>query len=207
MHGCGMRYIFLWFVAVVSCFGQDAVTEVAPPAVVKSATEAVEELGKEVVMGRYQVAVERMYPQWKERTAKRMGGMEALEKRLAGVAKEMLKQGISVTNFKPFGVARAYEVGPGKVVMEENGQRVEKLRYTKWMVLVPTVTTFRTILKDDPLPVIIESEGFQVAVADKGQANWTFIDGSSISVNDLRSLFVNLPKDLELPQLEKRRVN
>ena len=58
----------------------------APPDVVASAVAAVAKLGDEVVMGRYQVAVERMNPLWKERTAKRMGGMEELEKQLAGVA-------------------------------------------------------------------------------------------------------------------------
>jgi hypothetical protein len=54
--------------------------------------------------------------------------------------------------------------------------------------------------------VIIESTGFQVAISDKGKADWTFIDGSAVSVNDLRSLFGNLPQDLELPPLEKRQI-
>ena len=51
---------------------------------------------------------------------------------------------------------------------------------------------------------MIESIGFQVAVSDKGKNDWTFIDGSGLTVNDLRGLFVTLPQDLELPPLEKR---
>ena len=82
----------------------------APPDVVASAVAAVDKLGEEVVLGRYQVAVERMNPMWKERTAKRMGGMEALEKQLDGVATQMVQQGISMISFKPQGQPRSYEV-------------------------------------------------------------------------------------------------
>ena len=87
-----------------------------------------------------------------------------------------------------------------------DGKPVERLRYTKWLVLVPTVTKFRTHIKGDPVAVTIESTGFQVAVTDKGKEDWTFIDGAGVTVNDLRSLFVNLPMNLELPPLEKRQI-
>ena len=100
-------------------------------------------LGDEVVLGRYQVAVERMYPLWKERAAKRMGGMDVLEKQLAGVGAQMVQQGISIISFKPQGQPRAYEVVPGTKVVKENGVSVSKLVYTKWMVLVPTVRKIR----------------------------------------------------------------
>ena len=93
--------------------------------------------GDEVVMGRYQVAVERMNPLWKERTAKRLGGMEELERQLAGVAKQMVQQGISMISFKPQGQPRSYEVGPGKKVDKVAGEEVESLIFTKWMVLIP----------------------------------------------------------------------
>ena len=52
----------------------------------------------------------------------------------------------------------------------------------------------------------VHSTGFQVAVTDKGKEDWTFIDGAGVTVNDLRSLFVNLPMNLELPPLEKRHI-
>jgi len=80
------------------------------------------------------------------------------------------------------------------------------LRYTKWLVLGPTVTRFRAMIEGDPVAVNIESTGFQVAISDKGSDEWTFIDGSAVSVNDLRSLFITLPKDLELPPLEKKQI-
>ena len=35
---------------------------------------------------------------------------------------------------------------------------------------------------------------------------WYFMDGSSLSVADLRSLFPDLPENIELPKLERREV-
>lgn len=204
--GIRMKRIFLLLALSVGLHAQDAIVEAATPEVVASAVKAVGDLGKEVVMGRYQVAVDRMYPQWKERTARRMGGMEKLQQQLDGVAAQMLQQGISITDFTPQGQPRAFEVHPGKKVEVIDGQQIERLRYTKWMVLVPTVTKFRALIKGDPIAVIIESTGFQVAISDKDKDDWTFIDGSAVSVNDLRSIFGNLPQDLELPPLEKRQI-
>lgn len=201
-----MRWLLFFLVSIASVKGQDAVEEQASPEVVASAVKAVGELGQEVVLGRYKVAMERMFPQWKERAAKRIGGMEKLEKQLDAVAEQMLQQGISITGFVPQGQPRAFEVIPGKKVSVVNGRQVEQLIYTKWLVLVPTVTRFRVFIPDDPKPVMIESTGFQIAVSDKGINDWTFIDGAGATVNELRSLFINLPKDLELPPLEKRQI-
>lgn len=181
-----------------------AETSIAPPEVEAAAVAAVNQLGDEVVRGRYQVAVERMNPLWKERTAARVGGMEALEKQLSGVAQQMVQQGISMISFSSQGAPRSFEVWPGKKVEKVDGVDQEVLIYTKWLVLVPTVTKFRVIRPGDPKPLVIESTGFQVAVSDKGKNDWTFIDGSGLSVNDLRRLYINLPQDLELPPLGKR---
>ena len=201
-----MKYLCMLLFSIASLHAQDVVPEQVPQEVMASAVSAVADLGKEVVLGRYQVAVERMYPQWKERTAKRMGGMAELEKQLEAVAGQMQQQGISITDCKPQGQPRGYEVFPGKKVEMIDGRQVETLRYTKWLILVPTVTKFRTFIDGDPRAVTIESTGFQVAISDKGENNWSFIDGSAVSVNDLRSLFLTLPKDMELPPLEKRQI-
>jgi hypothetical protein len=183
---------------------KESPASVAPSEVVASAVAAVSKLGDEVVMGRYQVAVDRMNPLWKERTANRMGGMKELEKQLAGVSRQMLQQGVSMISFKPQGQPRSYEVGPGKRVDRVNGGEVESLVFTKWLVLIPTETKFRIIRPGDPKPLVIDSTGFQVAISDKGKNDWTFIDGAGLTVNDLRSLFGTLPNDLQLPVLQKR---
>ena len=204
--GIAMKRLFLIFAMSASLYAQETEIEPVPPEVTAGAVKAVAALGREVVLGRYQVAVERMYPTWKERTAKRMGGMEKLQQQLEGVAKQMLQQGISITDFTPSGQPRAFQVFPGKKVEVIDGQEVETLRYTKWLVLVPTLTKFRAMIQGDPVAVNIESTGFQVAICDKGKDDWTFIDGSAVTVNELRSLFITLPKDLELPALEKRQI-
>lgn len=183
----------------------DVIAEPVPPEVVASAVAAVAKLGEEVVLGRYQVAIERMNPQWKERTANRIGGMKALEEQLSGVAAQMVQQGISMISFKPQGQPTTFEVDPGRRVVKENGASVEKLAYTKWMVLVPTATRFR-IIRPGTKAVVIESTGYQVAVSDKGRNNWTFIDGAGLKVSDLRSLFITLPQDMQLPPVGKREI-
>jgi hypothetical protein len=176
----------------------------APPDVVASAVSAVTKLGEEVVMGRFHVAVERMYPKWKERTAKRVGGMAELEKQLEGVTRQMVQQGISMISFRPQGQPRSYEVLPGKKTEIIGGREVESMIYTKWMVLVPTLTKFRIMREGEPKPLVVESIGYQVAVSDKDKIDWTFIDGAGLTVNDLRSLFISPPINLELPPVEKR---
>jgi hypothetical protein len=85
-----------------------------------------------------------------------------------------------------------------------NGKEVESLIFTKWLVLVPTATKFRIIREGETKPLVIDSIGFQIAISEKGRNEWTFIDGSGLTVNDLRSLFGTLPKDLQFPPLEKR---
>ncbi|RPJ34539.1 MAG: hypothetical protein EHM17_06200 [Verrucomicrobiaceae bacterium] len=184
----------------------EVMDEPAPPAVLASAVAAVAKLGDEVVLGRYQVAIERMNPVWKERTAARMGGMEALEKQLAGVAAQMVQQGISMISFKPQGQPRAYGVSPGKKTIKENGRDIERLVFTKWLVLVPTVTTFRIIQQGKPRPLVIESTGYQIAISEKDKSDWTFIDGAALKPADLRGLFITLPPDMELPPVGKREV-
>lgn len=187
-----------------------AAAQAAPADVVASAVAAVASLGDEVVQGRYKAALDRMNPQWKKRVAQKTeGGMEALEKQLEGVTAQMIQNGITMVSFRPEGLPRSYEVSPGRAVEKVNGQDVEKLIFNQWMVLVPTTSRVRITPPNNGKgavnkPVLIDSTGFQVAISDKGKNNWTFIDGSGLSVNELRGLFGTLPADLKFPPVEKR---
>jgi hypothetical protein len=174
--------------------------------VVNSAVEAVRKLGDEVVLGRYQTALDRMNPLWKQRTASRMGGMAELERKLQSVAAEMMRQGITMISFKPDGRPITHEVAQGTKKVVQNGVESERMVFTKWMVMVPTVTRFRIIAEGNPRPIVIENTGFQVAIADKEDLNWTFIDGSGLTPADLRGLFITLPQDMELPPVGRREV-
>ncbi len=184
----------------------EVATEQIPPDVLAAAVAAVGKLGDEVVLGHYQVAVDRMNPLWKERTAQRMGGKEVMEKQLAGVAAQMVQQGISMISCKPAGNPIPYEVAPGRKVVKENGADVEKLVYTKWLVLVPTITQFRIFPPGAARAIVINSTSFQAAVCDKGKNDWTFIDGANLNAGDLRGIFSTLPKDMKLPPVKKQEV-
>lgn len=173
-----------------------------PPEVPVSAVAAVSRLGEEVVLGRYQVAIERMNPQWMERVAAQsLATKEELMRQIEGVAAEMVRQGISMISFKPHASPLVYQVSPGH---RTDGQA---FGYTKWLVLVPTATRFRILSRvqgGPPQTVNIEKIGFQAAISDKGANNWTFIDGAGLKVSDLRSLFPTLPRDMKLPPIEEK---
>lgn len=179
-------------------FGEaEVIADAVPPEVVQSATSAVAALGNEVVLGRYHAALERMNPLWKERVSQRMGSMQALEEQLAKIPEEMVRQGITMLSSKPEGTAIVHQVGPQK---GKSGNLV----YTKWLVLVPTMTKFRFIREGNPKPLVIESLGYQVAISPKDKLDWTFIDGAGLKVSDLRGLFITLPRNIELPPVSKR---
>lgn len=170
-----------------------------PPDVPASAVAAVSRLGEEVVLGRYQVAIERMNPLWMQRAAKALGSREELERKVEGVAAEMVRQGISMISFKPQGEPLVYQVVPG--------HRAETFGYTKWLVLVPTATRFRILSRVEGAPpqtVTIEKTGYQAAISDKGANDWTFIDGAGLRVSDLRGLFPTLPLDMKLPPVGEK---
>jgi hypothetical protein len=179
-------------------FGEaEVIADAVPPEVMQSATSAVAALGNEVVLGRYQAALERMNPLWKERVSQRMGGMQTLEEQLAKIPEEMVRQGITMLSSKPEGAPIVHQVGPQK---GKSGNLV----YTKWLVLVPTMTKFRLIREGNPKPLVIESLGYQVAISPKDKLDWTFIDGAGLKVSDLRGLFITLPRNIELPPVSKR---
>lgn len=179
-------------------FGEaEVIADAVPPEVVQSATSAVAALGNEVVLGRYHAALECMNPLWKERVSQRMGSMQALEEQLAKIPEEMVRQGITMLSSKPEGTPIVHQVGPQK---GKSGNLV----YTKWLVLVPTMTKFRFIREGNPKPLVIESLGYQVAISPKDKLDWTFIDGAGLKVSDLRGLFITLPRNIELPPVSKR---
>jgi hypothetical protein len=176
----------------------------APIEVVNSAIAAVNDLGKQVVLGKMKTSMERMYPQWRQRLSERAGGDAALEKTFDEMMAAMMKQGTTMISFKTFGFPTVYDVYPGKKVEIIDGKSVETLINTKWMLLIPTEIRYRVM--NGATPLIIESKGYQIAISDKDKVNWTFIDGSGLKVQDLRSMFISLPKDMILPEIKRREV-
>lgn len=209
IHAAVMRVILptVWL-----CFAAVRVAaQVAPPPeVAASAQAAVQELGKQVVLGNHLVAVEKMYPHWKDTLAKQDGGIQKLEAKVAEISKMMREQGIQVISFRPDPAVKisAYEVTPGKQVVQENGKPVEKMIFKRWLLIVPTISEYRVTRPAQqgapPRIEVITTNGFQVAISDKGQNNWTFIDGAGARVSDLRRLFMTLPENMQLPEIQRQ---
>lgn len=192
---CNWCFFILAALVPVSASGQ----VVAPPAVINSAIEAVEDLGRKVVLGEHKVAIERMNPQWKKRLAARKGGIEKIEKDLEGIGAMMARNGLSIISFKTLGAPKVHEVWPGE------GSTAEAPIYTKWLLLIPTVTQLRVMdtSGERPQARIINNFGFQVAIAEKDKLDWTFISGTDVQVADLRSMFTSLPANMELPPVRR----
>ena len=183
-------------------FGADPQnTETVPKEVLDQAVAATREMGQQVLRGDYGVALERMYPRWKNRAAKRLaGGQTELARRLAEIPSQMAKQGISMLKYEVGEPTGAHEVVLLRT-KDESGNDVKM--YLEWLVFVPTRAEYRIIDPQTRLARRIETKGFQVAVNKKGTADWYFIDGRNCSITDLRSFFPGLPEDLGLLGIPK----
>ena len=164
-----------------------------PPEVLNQAVIATRAMGQQILRGDYSVALERMYPRWRNRAAKKLpGGQSELARRLAEIPAEMAKQGISMLKYEVGKPAGAHEV-----VLLRGKDRLGKevQMYLEWLVFVPTRAEYRIIDPQTRLARRIETRGFQVVVKKKGTADWYFIDGRNCSLADLRSFFPGLPED------------
>jgi hypothetical protein len=134
-----------------------------------------------------------MYPRFKARAAKAVGGEEALAEKLAKVPEQMKKDGIVILKF---------EVGEPK-----SGFKVPE--FEEWLVFVPTTKVYLVPDRQRGVNRRFESKGYQVAVAKAGGTEWYFIDGANLSVQELRSIFPSLPEDpdkLNLPPVAQREI-
>ncbi len=167
-----------------------------PQSVLDQAEAATRAMGQQVLQGNFRVALDRMYPRWKKRAAKKLqGGQDELAKRLAEIPREMARQGISMLKYEVQKPTSAHEVVLLRGV--DKGGRPIKM-YLEWLVFVPTRAEYRVIDPTTRLPRKIETLGFQVAVNKKGTADWHFIDGRNCSLADLRSFFPSLPENQKL---------
>lgn len=166
-----------------------------PKEVLEGASAATKVLGQEVLKGNFSYSIQRMYPRWRKRAAKRIGGDDKLERKLMAIPEQMRKNGIKLLKFEVGEPTAGHEVFLLRG-QDDDGNPVQA--YLEWLVFVPTRSEYRVI---DPLTrqvKRIETKGFQVAIVKKGAADWYFIDGSNLTIPELRSFFPGLPEDREL---------
>ena len=163
----------------------------------QSAQESVQKLGNEVMKSNFSFAVDKMYPRWKTRQAKRLGSEEKLLAAFNNAGIQMQEAGIILDSFVADPALKAYKVHP-KMKDGHNDIRTSDDVVYELLVFVPTKMKMTFLLENQPKRSFLR-ESFQIAIAKEGSNDWTFLDGATISVKDLRSLFPLLPHNLELP--------
>lgn len=187
-----------------SSFSQVLERQPVPSDVMEEAQLAVQDLANEVMKGNFLYSLDLMYPRWTGAAEKRMGGKEALRKRLEALPREMQEKGISIIEFKAERPVSAFEV---KAEHHKDSQKAPV--FSEYLVFVPTTTLYRAIDPNGGVVVKIESKGFQAAIVSQAAPRkWSFIDGSSLTVQELRTLFPLLPQKEEallIPERSQKR--
>ena len=169
-----------------------------PALVVQEAQQAVQQLATEMMKENYLYAFQHMYPRLKESSAKEIGGMAALEKRFAEVPAQMRAQGINIIDFRVENAVNAFEV---KAALFDDLRKAPE--FTEYLVILPTTTLYRGVDSNTGTVKRLQRHSYQLAIRGKKPgSSWTFIDGGSMTIRQLRSLFPNLPQneaDLRLP--------
>jgi hypothetical protein len=163
----------------------------------KSVQESVQKMGNEVLKSNFRFAVDKMYPRWKNRQAKRLGSEVKLLAAFNNAGVQMQEAGITLDSFVADPALKAYKVHPKMKAGRSEIRSSEDVTY-ELLVFVPTKMKMTFLLENQPKRSFLR-ESFQIAIAKDGSNDWTFLDGATISVKDLRSLFPLLPHNLVLP--------
>jgi hypothetical protein len=191
------RWVLVLLPALVAGARAEAPRKPLPLEVARSAAAAVDAVGRELSQGRIAVTLEKMYEPWKDRAARRLGGMDKLVKVVADRRDRMQANGMQLVSMESRPPTSGFEVTPAMKIVpvgdnDENFIEVVD-HYQNWLVFVPTTVRYRVIEGDTGRTRLIESDSFQVAVARQGTNDWTFIDGAKLTVDELRTLFPTLP--------------
>ena len=155
-----------------------------------SAQKAARELSGAVKTGDMMWMVEKMYPNMKKSLARRLpGGMEQLETTYRKMGEEIKKPGIRIESYEVMAPAGEYPVKAG----------------TEMLVVLPIRMVVSMKNPQNGQLVRIEQRSFLYAIAQKGDhPTWFFIDGSSLSMNELRSYIYDIPLNIPLPPVSKK---
>lgn len=177
-----------------------------PEAVMIEAQKATQALVNQVVRGNQDAAFLHMNPVWKDKLARKNGGAKKLMKNMRSEFANLQAQGVAIRAMEAKKPDVAFEVDFGLKDQVINGVNQQVGIYKKYLVFVPTLSLVTAINRKVQPPEIydIRVDGFQVAICDKGQNNWTFIDGSDLKAANLRELFPFLPRNEKLLGFPKR---
>lgn len=164
----------------------------------QSVQAAAQRLGNEVLKSNFRYAIDHMYPRWKARQAKRLGSEAKLLAAFNKVGEQMQQAGITLDSFAAHAPTRAFRVHPKMKPGRREINSSTDLAY-QMLVLVPTSMKMSFYPEAQPKRSFMR-KSFQIAISQEGENKWSFIDGSTLSMTDLRSMFPLLPNDLVLPE-------
>jgi hypothetical protein len=170
------------------------VRQPVPAPVIANAVKAVQAVGDQALRGEFKEVIGKLYPRFRKRAVKRVGGEAALTETFRKMMEDLAKTGITVTKFEAEPALHAFDI-PG---------------FNEWLVFVPTKRTIRFI---DPETKKVQRgvlKDYQIAIRKKTEdASWTFLNGSTLEIRELRALFPSLPStpdELGLPSKEFDRL-
>ena len=166
-----------------------------PAEVLASAVDAVQKVGDQTLRGEFDEVVEQLYPRFRQRAAKKLGSNEELVNQMRKLVNEYAASGITITKFSAEPALHGFSIP----------------EFNEWLVFVPTTRTVRFIDPQTGLKEVKEVSDYEVAVrSQKDGGTWSFLNGSTMKIQELRSLFPSLPADIEewaVPQKRARNVN
>ncbi len=156
--------------------------EPVPASILADAVNAVQKLGDDTLRGKFAEVVDQLYPRYQKRAAKKLGGHLELEKQLRQAVADLAAGGITITGFSAEPALYGFDIP----------------EFSEWLVFVPTTRIIRRIDTATGLVERGEIKDYQIAVRKKAEgSDWSFINGSTMSSREIRSLFNSLPADIE----------
>lgn len=160
--------------------GDIVLKEAVPGSVIAEAVAAVQQVGNEALQENYEEVIAKIYPRYRKRAVKQLGGEAALVAQMRKMISDLKQGGITILSFKAEPAIQGFEI-------PEFGQ---------WLVFVPTTRVIRRIDTQTGQVKKGELTDYQVALRDKAEGSeWSFINGSTLKVSELRALFPSLPRD------------
>ncbi len=154
-----------------------------------SAQKAARELSGAVKTGDMMWMVEKMYPALKNKLAHNLnGGMKELEDIFRKMGETIKQQGIKLEAFDVMSPVGEYSVKGN----------------TEKLVVLPTRTVVSVKNPQTGQTVRVEKKGFLYAIAKIGTDAWSFIDGATINLNDLRNLIYDVPLNIVQPPVSQK---
>lgn len=161
-----------------------------PATVLADAVKAVQEVGEATLKGKFEEVIAKIYPRFLHRSAKKMGSEAALTAQLEKSLREFERSGMTITSFVADPAMHAFDIP----------------EFNEWLVFVPTTRIVRAIDPNTGKAVRMEIKDYQIAILDKEPGSeWSFLNGSTLEVRELRALFPSLPAtpdELGLPSKE-----